>query len=46
MNNKAVKIVHSSLSLEELSAGNIFPIGAENTAYAAYFDGKSYLDMR
>ena len=36
---------NSSLSLEELSAVSIFPIGAENTNYIAYFDGTSYLNM-
>lgn len=36
---------NSSLSLEELAAASIFPIGAENTKYAAYFDGTSYLNI-
>lgn len=36
---------NSSLSLEELASVSIFPIGAENTKYAAYFDGTSYLYM-
>lgn len=36
---------NSPLSLEELANVSIFPIGAENTKYATYFDGKSYLNM-
>lgn len=36
---------NSPLSLEELAANSIFPIGEENTKYAAYFDGKSYLNV-
>ena len=35
----------SSLSLRDLAASSIFPVGPENTQYAQYFDGKSYLDM-
>lgn len=29
---------------EKLGAGAVFPIGEENTAFAEYFTGKSYLD--
>lgn len=36
---------NSPLSFEELANVSIFPIGEENTKYAAYFDGKSYLDI-
>lgn len=35
----------TNLTLEELAAASIFPIGSENTNYAAYFDGTSYLDI-
>ena len=29
----------------ELGGGAVFPIGAENTAYAQYFTGECYLNM-
>lgn len=35
----------SGLTVEELAAESIFPVGQENTQYAQYFDGKSYLNM-
>lgn len=30
---------------EHLGAGAVFPIGEENTAFAQYFTGRSYLNM-
>lgn len=35
----------NGLTVEELVAESIFPVGKENTQYAKYFDGKSYLNM-
>ena len=32
-------------SIEDIKAESIFPVGKENTQYAQYFDGKSYLNM-
>lgn len=29
----------------DLGGGAVFPIGAENTAFAQYFVGQSYLNM-
>ena len=34
-----------NLTLEQLKQESIFPVGAENTQYAQYFDGTSYLNM-
>lgn len=31
--------------MKELEKDSIFPIGDENSAFAQYFDGKSYLNM-
>ncbi|WP_059004805.1 cupin domain-containing protein [Bittarella massiliensis (ex Durand et al. 2017)] len=31
--------------LHDLGSGAVFPMGAENTAFAAHFSGKSYLEM-
>lgn len=33
------------MNLNELFEKSIFPIGGENTAFAQYFDGTSYLNM-
>ena len=33
------------MDLETLKASSLFPVGEENRAYAAYFDGTSYLNM-
>ena len=33
------------MTFEELKSTTIFPIGSENTQYAKYFIGKSYLNM-
>ena len=33
------------MNLNELKNVSIFPIGEENTKYAKFFDGKSYLNM-
>lgn len=33
------------MNLKELQEKSIFPVGKENTGYAQYFDGKSYLNM-
>lgn len=33
------------MNLEEMLKHTSFGLGEENTAYAQYFDGKSYLDM-
>ncbi len=33
------------MELKELFEKSIFPVGGENTAYAQYFDGTSYLNM-
>ena len=35
----------TSLSIKDLAASSMFPIGQENTKYAQYFDGTSYLNM-
>lgn len=32
-------------SVEDIKAESIFPVGKENTQYAKYFDGTSYLNM-
>ncbi len=42
---KAASVDKSGLTVEELAAESIFPVGQENTQYAKYFDGKSYLNM-
>lgn len=31
--------------MKELEKESVFPIGNENSAFAQYFDGKSYLNM-
>lgn len=31
--------------MKELEKKSVFPIGGENSAFAQYFDGKSYLNM-
>lgn len=31
--------------LHDLGEGAVFPMGTENTAFAAHFSGKSYLKM-
>ena len=33
------------MELKEVLANSLFPVGGENTAYAQYFDGTSYLNM-
>lgn len=33
------------VTMEEIEAQGMFPIGRKNEAYAAYFDGQSYLSM-
>ena len=33
------------MTLDELKKISIFPVGAENTKYAEFFDGTSYLNM-
>lgn len=33
------------MKLQELFEKSIFPVGGENTAFAQYFDGTSYLNM-
>ena len=33
------------MELKDLQEQSVFPIGKENTAYAQYFDGMSYLEM-
>ena len=33
------------MDLNELFENSTFPVGGENTAYAQYFDGTSYLNM-
>ena len=31
--------------MKEFAKKSVFPIGNENSAFAQYFDGKSYLNM-
>lgn len=33
------------MDLNTLKENSLFPVGEENTAFAAYFDGTSYLNM-
>lgn len=33
------------VDLKELKEKSVFPIGGENTQYAQFFDGTSYLNM-
>ena len=33
------------MTLQHLMQNSLFPVGEENTAYAPYFDGTSYLHM-
>ena len=33
------------MDLKELKEKSVFPIGGENTQYAQFFDGTSYLNM-
>ena len=33
------------MDIKTLQANSLFPVGEENTAYAPYFDGVSYLNM-
>ena len=33
------------MTLQHLIQNSLFPVGEENTAYAPYFDGTSYLHM-
>lgn len=35
----------SNMTLQHLIQNSLFPVGEENTAYAPYFDGTSYLHM-
>ena len=47
---KAVKVVQTAgrenvYRVDDLKAESIFPVGNENTQYAKYFDGTSYLNL-
>ena len=33
------------MDIKTLQENSLFPVGEENTAYAPYFDGVSYLNM-
>lgn len=33
------------MELKELMETSVFPVGGENTGFAQYFDGTSYLNM-
>ena len=34
-----------NMDLQDVMKASVFPVGEENTQYAKYFDGKSYLHM-
>lgn len=47
---KAVKVVQTAgrenvYRVDDIKAESIFPVGNENTQYAKYFDGTSYLNL-
>ncbi len=42
---EAADSAQSGLSLQDIRQTSIFPVGEENTKYARYFDGISYLNM-
>ena len=42
-NDKTREMIN--MDLQDVMKSSVFPVGGENTQYAKYFDGKSYLHM-